>query len=233
LIKSHDLTGFQVAVGDTDLQISADRDLTEAARVSIQKYRQQIRNYIRIDPEFQTSLKPCHVDTDSAEIIRAMADAAVLAGVGPFAAVAGAVAEFVGRDLLQYSQQIIIENGGDIFMRSNQNRKVGIYAGDSSLSNQLAIEIDASATPLGICTSTGTVGHSLSFGKADAVVIISKSTTRADAIATATGNRVQSPRDIAKGIEFAKAIEAVSGIVIIIEDQLGVWGDFRLTKIGN
>jgi len=230
-VKSSDLTGFQVIVAETDLYISADRDLTNAALISIKKYRRQIQKFLAEYPEFQTTLEPYPINSPSPDIIREMGAASAIAGVGPFAAVAGALAEYVGKDLLKISGQIIIENGGDIFIKSNRNRIIGIYAGSSLLSNQLAIEIAAADTPLGICTSSGTVGHSLSFGNADAVVIISKSASIADAVATATGNLIQSPADIEKGIDFAKAISAVRGIVIIKDDKVGFWGNIQLRKM--
>jgi len=184
-----------------------------------------------MNPEFQTTLEPYPENPAAPSIIREMTAAAAVAGVGPFAAVAGAIAEQVGKDLLDYSSQIIIENGGDIFLKSSKKRTVGIYAGSSPLSNRLALEIEADETPLGICTSSGTVGHSLSFGKADAVVILSKSTAIADAVATAVGNLIQTIADIQKGLNFAKKIKAVKGIAIIKNDRMGIWGKINIRRL--
>jgi ApbE superfamily uncharacterized protein (UPF0280 family) len=86
-------------------------------------------------------------------------------------------------------------------------------------------------TPLGICTSSGTVGHSLSFGRADAVVIVSKDTFLSDAVATATGNVVKDESHIEKGIEFASSIDGVDGVLIIVGESLGAWGDIKLVKL--
>jgi len=147
------------------------------------------------------------------------------------AAVAGAIAEYVGRELLEYSPEVIAENGGDIFIRSLSPRTVRIYAGKSSLSNKIALEISPEDTPLGICTSSGTVGHSLSYGKADAVVIISPSASLADAVATATGNLVKTETDIQVGLEFSKKIPGVKGTLIIINDKIGVHGDLKLSRM--
>ena len=144
--------------------------------------------------------------------------------MGPMAAVAGAISEFVGKGLLNFSSEVIVENGGDIFMQSQSDRIAGIYAGDSPLSQKIGLKIPAEDTPMGICTSSGKIGHSLSFGKADAVVILSKDTALADAAATAVGNIVISAGDIQKGINFAKMIEGVLGVVVIVEDKLGAWG---------
>jgi len=218
-------------VMETDLYISAERDLSTEALVSVHKYRMQIQQYISENPEFQTTLKPYKVNNKAPQIIKEMASASSSAGVGPFASVAGALAEYVANDLLIYSDQIIIENGGDIYIKSNKNRLIGIYAGPSTLSNKLAIEINADETPLGVCTSSGTFGHSFSFGRADAVVIISKSTLIADAVATAVCNLIQNQSDIKKGIEFVKIIKAVYGVIIIKDAKIGIWGNIQIRKI--
>jgi hypothetical protein len=146
------------------------------------------------------------------------------------AAVAGAVAEFVGRELLEFSPEIIVENGGDIFLKINRKRIVGIYAGDSPLTGKLGLEINPQDTPLGVCTSSGTVGHSLSFGKADAVVVMAGSATLADAAATAICNKVKKPDDINGAIEIGRNIAGLKGIVIIIGSSIGVWGDVKLCE---
>ena len=107
--------------------------------------------------------------------------AAQAAGVGPMAAVAGALAEQVGQRLLKSTSEVIIENGGDIFIGARQILTVGVYAGGSPLSLKLGLRIDPAKGIRGICTSSGTVGHSLSFGKADAVCVLSDSCALADA----------------------------------------------------
>jgi ApbE superfamily uncharacterized protein (UPF0280 family) len=160
-----------------------------------------------------------------------MAESAAKVNVGPMASVAGAIAELVGIELAPLSPEIIIENGGDIYMKSQLTRKIGIYAGESPLSGHIALEIESNKTPLGICTSSGTVGHSLSFGKADAVIVLARSTLLADAAATAIGNLITKPEDIAKGIEFAQSIEELNGTVIIKDDRIGIWGDVKICEI--
>jgi ApbE superfamily uncharacterized protein (UPF0280 family) len=147
------------------------------------------------------------------------------------AAVAGAMAEFVSRDLLKLSKQVITENGGDIYLATSRERMIGIYAGTSRLSLKLGIVIPPEDSPMGVCTSSGTVGPSLSFGKADAVCILSKSAALADASATAVGNVVREKKDIEKGLEKAKEIEGVLGTLIIIGERMGAWGHLRLIQL--
>jgi len=225
------LVNFNVTVKETDLAISAAEDLERKARRIILKYRTQLEEYIAANPKFQSSLEPLPRPAHAPRIITAMYEASEKAGVGPMAAVAGAVAEEVGRELLAFSPEVIVENGGDIFISVKQDKTIGLYAGDSPLTGRLGLEIKAAETPLGVCTSSGTVGHSLSFGKADAVVVISKSTALADACATAIGNRVKQAADIDGALRFGQQVEGVRGIVIVIGKDLGAWGDvtFRET----
>ena len=139
-------------------------------------------------------------------IIREMAEAGIAASVGPMAAIAGTIARRVTEDLLSYSEEIIVENGGDIYIAGKRDRKVAIFAGKSILSGRLAINLSPSSLPIAIATSSGTVGPSLSFGRADAAIILSSSGALADAVATATGNIVKTSDDFEKAINFAKNI---------------------------
>lgn len=230
LFKGINLTFFDVTVLETDLRIGANKNLYGRALELVNSYRAALEDYIKLNPEFLASLEPVKAVGNPPEIIKKMCNAARKAGVGPMAAVAGAVSELVGMGLLEYSDEIIVENGGDIFIKTDIPRKIGIYAGTSVLSEKIALEIMPEETPVGICTSSGTVGHSLSFGKADAAVIISKNTFLADAVATATGNTVKSAGDIEMALEFASGIEGVYGALVIVGDKMGVWGNVRLTK---
>ena len=160
-----------------------------------------------------------------------MAESAARVGIGPMASVAGAIAEFVGSELLAFSKEIIVENGGDIYLRSLKKRLIGIYAGKSPLTGKIGLEINKEDTPLGICTSSGTVGHSLSHGRADAVIALSKSAALADAAATAIGNLIKQPGDIPDGIEFAKGIDGLLGVVIIEDDKIGLWGKVKICQM--
>lgn len=230
-IKDGDLVSFNVRVEETDLQIRAQRDLKVEASRAIARCRAPLEQYIESHPLFLSSLEPYCVEEDAPAIVRDMAQAAWIAGVGPMAAVAGAVAESVGKDLLAYAPEIIVENGGDIFMKISRTRVVGVYAGGSPLTSKVALEIMPEETPLGICTSSGTVGHSLSFGTADAVIVLSRSTAVADAAATAIGNSIKTAEDVAAATEQAQAIEGLAGVVIIKGDKMGVWGGVRLVSL--
>ena len=229
-IEGKDLVPFTVTVKETDLYIRATTNLQRKARRLVLKYRRHLEQYIEQNPDFLTSLKPLPVPLHAPRIVRDMIEAGRQAGVGPMAAVAGAIAECVGKDLLEFSPEIIVENGGDIFLKILSKRTVGIFAGDSPLTGKIGLEINPQDTPLGVCTSSGTVGHSLSFGKADAVVVVAASASLADAAATAIGNRVSRPDDINGAIEFGRSIGGLKGIVIIAGKSVGVWGDVKLCE---
>lgn len=229
-IEGKDLIPFDVTVKETDLYIRASSNLQRKAHRLVLKYRHQLEGYIKLNPVFVTSLEPLVVPDYAPAIVRQMAEAAQKAGVGPMAAVAGAIAECVGRELLDFSPEIIVENGGDIFIKTIRKRTVGVYAGDSPLTGKIGLEINAGDTPLGICTSSGKVGHSLSYGKSDAVVVLSASTALADAAATAIGNRVNQSADIDAAIEFGRSIDGLKGIVIVVGKSVGAWGDVKLCE---
>jgi hypothetical protein len=233
LVNTGDLTPFRVTIRETDLFLLANRGLEAETREAIIRYRWQIEEYIRYCPEFQTSLVPARDDPHAPKIVREMLNAARLANVGPMASVAGAIAEFVGRDLTAFSEEVICENGGDIFIASSKERIVGVFAGKSPLSLKVALRIKPGDTPLGVCSSSGTVGHSLSFGKADAVCVISPSASLADAAATSIGNLIKGKGDIDKGLNYGNTIPGVKGILIIVGEAMGIWGGLELAHLGS
>jgi ApbE superfamily uncharacterized protein (UPF0280 family) len=229
-VKSPDLVKFRLTLKETDLLISAEKDLTREALAIVWRYRNQIEKYIAQDPLFKESLVPMGVDALAPPIVKEMAAAGREAGVGPMAAVAGAIAEFVGRDLLGMSSQIIVENGGDIFLSTKIKRKISIFTEKKSLPAYVDFWIDPEKTPLGICTSSGTEGPSLSLGRADAVMVISSSAAIADAMATAAGNRVHCRRDIQKVLDFLRATRQVMAGAVFVEGEMGFWGDLELAE---
>jgi len=227
--KSSGLKFFNVCVFETDLCIGATADIREIAEELVKTYRTQLRDYIKTNRLFLESLTPIEAKHGAPEIAARMCSASTAAGVGPMAAVAGAFSQIVGEELLKYSDEIIVENGGDIFIKSNQLRKVSIFAGESPLSQKIILKIESQKNYVGVCTSSGMVGPSLSFGKADAVTVISDSVLLADAAATAIGNIIITIKDIEEGLIYAQKIPGVKGVVIIKDDKMGLWGDINFT----
>ncbi len=230
-VAASDLVRFEVAVEETDLLIWAARDLSFEARDIVRRYRRELEDFIARQPRFRTSLAPYPVSDGAPDIVRAMAAAAERVGVGPMAAVAGAVAEFVGRDLARLdSPEVIVENGGDIWLASARERRIGIFAGESPFSGKLALRVPPLSEGLGICTSSATVGPSLSFGRADAAVVLAPSAALADAAASALGNRVKKPGDIEAALEWAAGVGEITGCLVVLGEHLGIRGDITLAE---
>lgn len=226
-MQAEGLVYYRVVVYETDLQIASATDHRELALEQVQEARTIITDYGKKYPDFLTALSPLSVYKNDPRIIKRMKTAAAVPGVGPMAAVAGAVSAAVGQSLLKSSDEVIVENGGDLFIKTNIKRRVAIDAGKSAFKD-LSLKIKPSAHPLGICTSSGTMGHSLSFGKADAATVISEDIYLADAVATALGNRVKSHEDIKDAMDWVKTIVGVKGALVIVDNRMGAWGEIEL-----
>ena len=195
-VMAGDLVSFHVSVKETDLWVSADQNLENETRDLVLNYRHQLDSYINSHPDFLTTLQSYPDDPYAPPIVSEMIKVAMDIGVGPMAAVAGAIAQFVAKGLLQITDQVIVENGGDIFLSVNRQVTASIFAGKSPLSEKIGLMIPIKQMPLGICSSSGTVGHSLSMGVANVVCIISSSAVLADGAATALGNKIKSKKDL-------------------------------------
>ena len=230
-IKDSDLVSFNVAVKQTDLYIRARCNLKDKAFKSVLKHRTPLEKYIEHHPLFFTTLEPYQAEAKAPAIVKEMSRVSQVVGVGPMASVAGAIAEAVGKDLLQFSPEVIVENGGDIFLKTSKKRLVGIYAGQSPFTGKLALEIKPRETPLGICTSSASIGHSLSLGSADAVIALSPSAPLADAVATAVGNMIKNTDDIPRAIEEFQETDGLHSIVVIKGEKLGIWGKVKIVPL--
>jgi len=221
-----------VKVLETDLSIYANGGgVAQAAREVVMEQRGHLEHYIRHHNGFLETLTPWPTDQLAPPVVRSMIEAGKIAGVGPMAAVAGAIAEMVGLRLLaSVTDEVIVENGGDIFAHTHKPLTVAVYAGGSPLSYKIGLLLDSGTRSQAVCTSSATVGHSLSFGKADAVTVISSSCPMADAAATAIGNRVSDAGQIEAAIEWGRSIVGVEGILVIVGSKMGAWG--RLQVVG-
>lgn len=237
-LHASELCTYAITYQETDLWIAVNAEAfgqnlaTESLRI-VTELREQLDAYLARDPAFLPALSPHLPLTPCPPIVTLMATAAHKANVGPMAAVAGTFCQLTAAHLLQRFPitDLIIENGGDIYLTSARTRRIAIYAGTSPLSNKLALEIPAQVCPLGICTSSGTVGHSLSFGQADAVTVLCKDAALSDSYATAIGNMVKIPADINAALDYSSTQPEIMGIVIIVGDQIGFRGDIKLVKM--
>ena len=229
-LVSTELISWHTAYKETELLISAEKDLSELAYSIVYKLRSFLDEYISKNKEFAESLVPIDPGVDAPQVVQDMCLAALSAGVGPMATVAGVFAKQVGERLLEHSNKVIIENGGDVWLRTGDLSTVAVYAGQSSLSMKLGITLDT-YDPMAVCTSSGTVGPSLSFGKADAAVVVSYDACLADACATRLGNEIKSADDIEKALESVFEIKGVIGALAIAEEKVGAIGGLELANL--
>jgi uncharacterized protein len=226
-----DLAGFTVSVAESDLHISAAANLSVQAEAALNAARAELESYIVARPEFRDALEPLDDDATAPPLIRNMLAAGRTAEVGPMAAVAGAVAGVVGRALLAHSREVIVENGGDVFVAGSTPRVCAVFAGDSKLSMKLGVKLPPAPQGAGLCTSSGTVGPSLSRGKADAAVVLSADECLADAAATALGNRITSSEDLATAMEWVQSVPGIDGALAIVGEDLAAWGSIELVEL--
>jgi uncharacterized protein len=220
------LAHFRVSEAQSDLSIGARAVLAEKAREALLEARARIEREIALSPDFLISFAPIELRPGAPEPVSWMYGAALAAGVGPMAAVAGAVAQYVGRALLGSSPEVIVENGGDIYIATQTARLAAIFAGESPLSMKVALKVPPGEW--GVCASAGRVGPSVSYGQADAAVILSKDAALADAAATALGNRLKTQGDIDAALAHAMGIPGVLGAVAVMGDRLGAAGAVEL-----
>ena len=207
---------------DTNLRVAcASFELVTRAVVEA---RRQLERYIARHPAFRTALEPLPLLVDPPEAARRMAAAAELTGLGPMAAVAGTLAQLGAEAALADGcAEAIVENGGDIFLAAARPVTIALHAG-AALGSRLAFHIDPHQTPLALCSSSGTMGHSLSLGRCDLATVASRDASLADAAATLVGNLVRRERDLTPALERVGAIPGIDGILAVVGGRIGLWG---------
>lgn len=227
--------GFEIKHLETDLWIGVDsksyrKEMNDFALEKVKKLRTVFDEYLSKEPFFKKTLKPfIPLENAPVEAVE-MALAAEKAGVGPMATVAALFAREIGEEIIKNFSvnELVIENGGDIYVLLNNELLFSVFAGESILSERIGLVIPSGKNKLGICTSAGTVGPSLSFGKADAVVVICEDVLVADAFATALGNKVKTPNDVEKVIKQSEKYPEILSLLIICDDKIGIKGDFEM-----
>lgn len=233
--SSNNRRSFSVKYKETDLWIGVDNDsyspfMQDEALSIIIKLRNLMDSYLLLDPEYKTSLVPYLPQSPAPKIFHDMSAVCKRSEIGPMSAVAGAVAKYTALELKKKFpyKEIMVENGGDIYIDIKEDIDIAVFAGQSPLSNRVGLHIPASVSPVGVCTSSGTVGPSLSFGKADAVMIVCKDVLLADSYATAMANRVKSVDDIESVIDYISNRSDILGALVIKDDKMAVTGCFEL-----
>jgi len=229
--QENGLTTCQFRIGESNIMISSDKPIKTIARKLLTQIRGNIKKYIQVHPEFSESFSPITINRNAPVIIRQMSKASHSANVGPMAAIAGAIADELGEGLSKYAAELIIENGGDIFIKVKRQIIIGLWCHNNEIKNNLGILLNKKRGHYSICTSSGTLGHSFSYGKADATTVIAKNAALADAWATRLGNEIKSQKDIKKALSLLKNIKDVSGALVLYRKTIAAWGDVELTQI--
>ena len=187
--------------------------------------RRILDDYIECHPDFRDSFEPVELLDGAPEVALRMARAARLVGVGPMAAVAGAMAQCAAEAaLLAGAGEVIVENGGDIYLQAAEPVIIALNAGTAKLSNRLAFSLQADDTPISICSSSGQMGHSTSLGTCDLATVVAKDAALADAAATQAANLVNSEEDVNQALQRIADIEGIDGVVIVKADRVGLAG---------
>jgi ApbE superfamily uncharacterized protein (UPF0280 family) len=210
-------------------------DRFDDAAAEIVQQRRILEGYIDRHPDFRDSLEPLELHTDAPEVARRMARAARLVGVGPMAAVAGAMAQCAGQAALEAgAREAIVENGGDIYLRAAEPVIIGLDTGTAKLRDRLAFSLQAHDTPISICSSSGRMGHSMSKGECDLATVVATDAALADAAATQAANLVTTDEDVDPALERIAAIEGVEGVMIVKNARVGLAGQLpSLVKVDS
>ena len=227
-------SSFVLSVGESDLWIGYNPasidgfDLRSEAVRTVRRLRNEILNYP--DPAFLTSFVPLSIDAETSPFIQTMLSASLLSSTGPMASVAGAIAQAVGQQLKQkFSlEEIVVENGGDLYIDVLKELPVKLFAPGNRLSGKLSIVVDPLHSPLGICTSSGKIGHSYSLGKADAVLVACKDAALSDAYATAFCNRVLEQADVQRICNEMNTHKEILSAVVLLDDTLALCGQLEV-----
>jgi Uncharacterized conserved protein len=222
---------FCVKFLESDLWIGVDSGSYRASMEAdtyamLVDLRRQMDAYLLMDPAYKAALTPYDAGLEAPAILKEMSRVSHKTGIGPMSAVAGAVAKKVAEFL--GTKEVIVENGGDIYAQAASDMDISVFAGQSPLSEKIGLHIPAADFPLGICTSSGTIGPSLSLGRADAVMIVCKDVLLADSYATAMANRIKTVNDLQSVIDRISDLPDILGAIAVKDDRMAITGCYEL-----
>ncbi len=218
-----DLFKTHLIIEESDILVfSSEKIESFEIEEKVKILRQDIKDYIKKDRKFLTTLSAYNLKEPAPQIIKKMCKVSKILDIGPMACVAGAISEFLGKELLKKNKEAIVENGGDIFLKIAKERKIGIFYGKNDF---LKIKLTTLNTPLGIASSSGKLGYSLSFGNCDLVCVISESAIFSDGAATFLGNLIKTQKDILPALKKIKKYKEIKASIIIFEGKIFVQGD--------
>lgn len=246
-MKSYKNSSININIEETNIKLVSDI-ISDAGIINkyelkeIEKYilniRKELKKYIIKNPSFLSSIEPIikinakygHSNDKIPQIIKLMCKSSQIAKVGPMASVAGSISELILDHLIKKETKYsIISNGGDIsLINKNKAAICGIYSGNTENIGNIGLKIKKRKSPLGIASSSGKIGYSISFGESDSVTVISKKASISDGLATSIANDVKginSEKAIQNGLESAEKFkEDFIGALMIINGHIGTIG---------
>jgi len=222
---------FRLDYKHSGLFIICDRDIGSELEEPVRSFYADIETVIAGWPTFEKSLVPLKARDHYPPVVKDMCLAGEVFNVGPMASIAGALCDHLAKSIGRRCNFLMIENGGDVYIKSSSPLEVGIFTKNSYFKDKLTLLIEVGQTPCGICSSSGSFGHSLSFGKSDLVTVLSGNAIQADAAATAIANTIKCEEDIDAAITRFKKYSQIKGLIIIKNKRIGLWGRLQLAPV--
>jgi ApbE superfamily uncharacterized protein (UPF0280 family) len=214
-----------IEIQETAATIAAERRFIGGAVDAIKMARRDIERQIRKDRFFLTTLEPYDSGSCTSETTARMCAATKQAGVGPMAAVAGAIAQAaLDAMIAEGCRHAWVDNGGDVALVLESPLTLEIFTTPGS-SKAFAFELRTTGRAMGICSSSGRLGHSISFGDSDIAVTIADDAVVADAFATALGNEVKDETSLNKCFDILRSAKAVKGGLAMIDGAVAMYGE--------
>ena len=219
---------FRLDYKYSSLLIICDLDIGSELEGSVRCFYADIEKVIARQPDFEKSLVPVKVMDHYPPVVKDMCRAGEIFNVGPMASIAGAVCDHLAGNIAEKCSFLMIENGGDVYIKSSSPLKVGIFTKNSYFEDRITLLIEAGQTPCGMCSSSGSFGHSLSLGKSDLVTVLCRTAILADTAATAIANTINCEEDIDTAITRFKEYSEIKGLIAIKNKRIGLWGQLQL-----
>ena len=215
---------FPLSYKESILTVVCDDGLRDEAFDALMEARFSIESKIAEDPFFGMTYYPYEASPSDDDIVRRMCEASKIADVGPMAGVAGAVAVHIAERLVsEGSSHAVVENGGDIAFYSPEPRLVGIFA-DHPVFRDLAFSMSSDRI-VGMCSSSRTVGPSVSLGASSISTVISDDVVLADCCATALGNLAKDEGSLQGAVTDIGSRKGVTGCLACCGDKVAMFGD--------
>ncbi|MCJ7666095.1 MAG: UPF0280 family protein [Actinobacteria bacterium] len=222
---------FRLDYKYSGLLIMCDRDIGNELEGLVRGFYADIEKVIAGRPGFKNSLVPIEVMDHYPPVVKDMCHAGEVFNVGPMASIAGAVCDHLAENIAGKCSFLMIENGGDVYIKSSSPLEVGIFTKNNYFKDMITLLIEAGLTPCGICSSSGSFGHSLSLGKSDLVTVLSGTAILADAAATAVANTINREEDIDAAITRFRKYSEIKGLIAIKNKRIGLWGQLQLAPV--